>query len=71
MDLTISSAKPTIFWKDKEITRQHIYKWNPKNVKNLIYKINEIELLLKKNISNSINLITDFILEQSSSETNS
>ena len=70
IDLTISSAKPPIFWKDKEITKQHIYKWKPKNIKNLIYKINEIELLFKKNVSNSINLIKDFILEQSTSETN-
>ena len=70
INLTISSAKPPIFWKDKEITKQHIYKWKPKNIKNLIYRINEIELLLKKNISNSINLITDFIIEQSSSITN-
>jgi len=67
INLTISSAKPPIFWKDKEITKQHIYKWKPNNLKNLIYKINEIELLLKKNINNSINLITDFILEQSTS----
>ena len=29
-----------------------------------------IELIIKKNINNSINLITDFILEQSSSKTN-
>ena len=67
INLTISSAKPPIFWKDKEITKQHIYKWKPNYIKNLIYKINEIELLLKKNINNSINLITDFILEQSTS----
>ena len=53
IDLTISSAKPPIFWKEKEITKQQIYKWKPKN------------------INNSINLITDFILSQSSSEANS
>ena len=70
IDLTISSAKPPIFWKDKEITKQQIYKWNPNNIKKLIYKLSEIELLIKKNINNSINLITDFILDQSSSNTN-
>ena len=57
IDLTISSAKPPIFWKDKEITRQQIYKWTPENIKQLIYKLSEIELLIKKNINNSINLI--------------
>ena len=71
IDLTISSAKPPIFWKDKEITKQQIYKWTPENIKKLIYKLNKIELLVKKNINNSINLITDFILNQASSNTNS
>jgi DNA polymerase-3 subunit delta len=70
IDLTISSAKPPIFWKDKEITKQQIYKWTPENIRKLIYSLNEIELLVKKNINNSINLITDFILDQSSSNTN-
>ena len=71
IDLTISSAKPPIFWKDKEITKQQIYKWKTNNIKNLIFKINDIELLLKKDLKNSINLITDFLLEQSSYKTNS
>jgi DNA polymerase-3 subunit delta len=71
IDLTMSSAKPPIFWKDKEATKQQIYKWKPKNIKKLIYKLSETELQIKKNINNSINLITDFILNQSSAETNS
>ena len=70
IDLTISSAKPPIFWKDKEITKQQIYKWTPENIRQLIYKLSEIELLIKKNINNSINLITDFILNQTSLNTN-
>ncbi len=70
IDLTISSAKPAIFWKDKEITKQQIYMWKPETIKNLIYKINEIELIIKKNLNNSVNLITDFLLEQSSKDTN-
>ncbi|MDC0480730.1 DNA polymerase III subunit delta [Candidatus Pelagibacter sp.] len=71
IDLTISSAKPPIFWKEKEITKQQIFKWKPKNIKKLIYELSETELQIKKNINNSINLITDFILSKSSSETNS
>jgi DNA polymerase-3 subunit delta len=70
IDLTISSAKPPIFWKEKEITKQQILKWNSKNIRQLIYSLSEIELQIKKNINNSINLITDFILFQSSSATN-
>ena len=71
IELTISSAKPPIFWKEKEITKQQIYKWKPKNIKKLIYTLGETELQIKKNINNSINLITDFILNQASTETNS
>jgi DNA polymerase III subunit delta len=71
IELTISSAKPPIFWKEKEITKQQIYKWKPKNIKKLIYALSDTELQIKKNINNSINLITDFILSQSSSEANS
>ena len=66
IELTISSSKPPIFWKDKEITKQQLYKWTTKDIKNLIYKISELELLLKKNINNSINLVNDFILDQAS-----
>ncbi len=70
LDLTISKAKPPIFWKDKEITKQQISKWDPENIKKLIYKLNEIELSVKKNVDNSIHLITDFILEQLSTKSN-
>ena len=66
MELTISSSRPPIFWKDKEITKEQISKWPPQKIKNLIYKLNELELLLKKNMGNSVNLITDFILDQAS-----
>ena len=67
IDLTISSAKPPIFWKDKEITKQQIFKWKPNHIKNLIFQIDKIELMVKKNYENSVNLVTDFILEQCSS----
>ena len=71
IELTISSAKPPIFWKEKEITKQQIYKWKSESIKQLIFALSDIELQIKKNINNSINLITDFILHQSSSETSS
>jgi DNA polymerase-3 subunit delta len=35
IDLTITSAKPPIFWKDKEIVKQQIYKWKPENIKQI------------------------------------
>jgi len=58
----ISSFKPPIFWKDKEIVKQQIKNWDLKNTEKLIYKTNEMELLIKKNATNSINILTDFII---------
>ena len=70
IELTISSAKPPIFWKDKEVTKQQIFKWSPDKIKILIYQLSELELIIKKNINNSINFVTDFILDQSTPKTN-
>ena len=65
IETTISSAKPPIFWKDKEIVKQQIHKWKPEKIKKLIYELFEIELIVKKNLNNSVNLVTDFILDKS------
>ena len=66
----ISSHKPPIFWKDKDIVKQQMNNWSLKNIENLIYEINEIELLAKKNSSNSLNIISDFLINQSSKLSN-
>ncbi len=65
IEKTISLAKPPIFWKDKEITKQQISKWSPENIKKLITKLGQMELLIKQNVNFSVILMTDFILEQS------
>ena len=70
IEKTISAAKPPIFWKDKEITRKQIMLWKPENLKKLIYKLNDIELQIKKNLSNSLQVVTDFILEIPLTDTN-
>ena len=67
---TIASAKPPIFWKDKEIIKTQLYKWKPKKIKELIFLLNDIELQIKQNFNNCILIITDFILKQSYSDTN-
>ncbi len=64
IDAVIMSCKPPIFWKDKEVVKQQIQNWSYNNIKNLVFKINEIELLIKKNSNSSINLLSDFIIEQ-------
>ena len=67
---TINSAKPPIFWKDKEIVKVQLNKWKTKKIKELIKNINNIELEIKKNYNNSILIVTNFILEKSRSEIN-
>ena len=65
IDSVISSYKPPIFWKDKEIVKLQIKNWSYENIEKLIYEINEIELLIKKYSSNSVNILYDFIIKQS------
>ena len=65
---TINSAKPPIFWKEKDIVRTQLNKWKPEKIKELIYLINDIELQIKKDYKNSILIVTDFILAQGYSE---
>tara|TARA_B100000214_G_scaffold13608_1_gene9482 strand:+ start:408 stop:1400 length:993 start_codon:yes stop_codon:yes gene_type:complete len=64
LEKNISDFKPPIFWKDKEIVRQQFKHWSLENIENLIFYINDIELILKKNNNNSVNLLNDFILSQ-------
>ena len=64
IDNIISSFKPPIFWKDKEIIKQQIKSWSFNNIENLLYKINETELLIKKNSISSFNILSNFIIEQ-------
>ena len=70
LDKTITSARPPIFWKDKELVKIQLNKWKPNKIKELIYHLNDIELQIKKNFNNSILIITNFILEKSSPEVN-
>ena len=70
IDQAISSFKPPIFWKEKEIVKQQTLNWTTKNAENLIYQINEIEILIKKNAVNSLNIISDFIINKSNKTNN-
>ena len=70
IDSAISSIKPPIFWKDKQIVKDQINKWSYKKIELLIFRINEIELLIKKNSSLSLSVLSDFIIEQASTASN-
>jgi len=61
IDLTISSFKPPIFWKEKDVVKKQIQSWSDDEVKKIIYKINDLEILVKKNTNNSLNFVSDFV----------
>ena len=61
IDQVISSTKPPIFCKEKESVKVQANSWKLNDLKNKIYEINEIELLIKNNSKNSLNLVSDFI----------
>ena len=65
VEKTISLAKPPIFWKDKEIVKKQISFWDLKQIRELIIEISNIELKIKKNSLNSVNFLTDFLLQKS------
>ena len=65
IEQAISICKPPIFWKDKPLVVQQIKSWEKNHLKNLIYKTNEIELLIKKNSSMAKNILADFIIDNS------
>ena len=64
VDQVITNFKPTIFWKDKEIVKTQLTYWSFEKINNMIMKINETELLIKKNSAISLNILSDFILDQ-------
>ena len=61
IDLTISSFKPPIFWKEKDVVKKQIQSWSQDEIKKKIYKINDLEILVKKNSNNSLNFVSDFV----------
>ena len=63
IEQAISYFKPPIFWKEKEFVKKQTFAWTLENIQKLIYKINNIELMSKKNNINSLFIISDFILE--------
>ena len=64
-DTLINDHRPPIFWKDKPIVKRQLENWSKSKIKDLIVKINQTEIFLKKNSPNSLMLIFNFIYETS------
>ena len=65
IDQAVSLVKPPIFWKDKPLVVQQIKAWGKNELEDLIYKTNEVELLIKKNSRAGKNILFDFIINNS------
>ncbi len=70
IETAMASYKPPIFWKEKEIVKQQLKILSEEKILELIYKLNELELLIKKNQDASIIAINNFIIENSSKVNN-
>ena len=62
LDTTVSNFRPPIFWKDKDVVKKQLLKWDKKNSSQLIFEINELEKTIKKNSENSLRITYDFVL---------
>ena len=65
IEQAVSASKPPIFWKDKPLVIQQIRSWKKEHLKDLIYKTNDIEFLIKKNSTIAKNILSDFIINNS------
>ena len=70
IESAINNLKPPIFWKDKDAVKTQVKVWSSKKIDNLVFKINDLELLIKKNSANSLNILSDFIINQTSKTNN-
>ena len=62
----LSQSKPPIFWKEKEIVKKQISNSSKTKIENLIFKINSIEEQVKANSQNSIYILSDFLINETS-----
>ena len=61
IDQVLSSFKPPIFWKEKDIVKKQAQSWSTNEVKQIIFKINNLEALVKKNSTNSMLFVSNFV----------
>ena len=61
IDQVISSFKPPIFWKEKDVVKKQAQSWSTEEVKKIILKVNDLETLVKKNSVNSILFVSNFV----------
>ena len=63
IDQIINTFKPPIFWKEKEVVKQQLKQRSLSDIKFLIKKVNNLEVLIKKNSQTSNQILNNFILD--------
>lgn len=63
IEQVLSSFRPQIFWKDKDVIKQQLNNMSLVEIDYLIKKINKLELEIKRNFLLSNQIMTNFILE--------
>ena len=61
IDQVLSSFKPPIFWKEKDIVKKQAQSWSTDEVKEIIFKANDLEILVKKSSVNSMLFVSNFV----------
>ena len=61
IDQVISSFKPPIFWKEKDIVKKQVQSWSTDEIKEMIYKVNDLEASVKKNTGSSLLFVSNFV----------
>ncbi len=61
IDQVLTNFKPPIFWKEKDIVKKQAKSWSTNEVKQIIFKINDLETLVKKNTTNSMLFVSNFV----------
>ena len=70
LEKAINEYKPPIFWKDKPVLKKQLQLWSFENIINLICELNDIEIKIKKNNSQNLILMKNFIYEILDRKTN-
>ncbi len=63
VSLAVDSYKPPIFWKEKDLVKKQLTKWNKNELNTLLDKINEIEILCKLNHEIAETIFNKFLLD--------
>ena len=63
LDLILKNMRPPIFWKEKDVLKNQVNKWEFQDLAKIQKKINKVELECKKNQEISITITLNFLAD--------